>query len=57
MKAQVSVYSQIDPGLIRKANLKPITAMNTYLQSLRKKWGDVPVAVLPEGPLTIPYVA
>ena len=31
--------------------------MNTYLQSLRKKWGDVPVAVLPEGPLTIPYVA
>ena len=25
MKAQVSVYSQIDAGLIRKANLGPIT--------------------------------
>ena len=57
MKAQVSVYSQIDADLIRKTNLEPISDLNTHLRMLREKIGDVPVAVLPEGPLTIPYLA
>jgi nickel-dependent lactate racemase len=56
MKAKVSVFSQITEEEIRRANLEPISEMNFYLQSLRDHLGDVPVAVLPEGPLTIPYL-
>jgi nickel-dependent lactate racemase len=56
MEAQVSVYSQIPAEQIQRANLKPVTDLKTYLQDLRSELGDVPVAVLPEGPLTIPYL-
>jgi hypothetical protein len=56
MKAKVSVYSQIAAAEIRRANLEPIGEMNTYLRDLRQQLGDVPMAVLPEGPLTIPYL-
>jgi nickel-dependent lactate racemase len=56
MKAKVSVYSQIPAGEIRRANLEPVVEMDTYLRDLRDQLGDIPVAVLPEGPLTIPYL-
>ncbi len=57
MKAQVSVYSKIPAEQIRKANLEPVIDLN-YLPSVNyaRKLGDIPVAVLPEGPLTIPYL-
>jgi nickel-dependent lactate racemase len=57
LKAQVSVYSQISMEQIRKANLEPVVDLNAYLQDLRHNLGDIPVAVLPEGPLTIPYIS
>jgi len=56
LKAQVSVYSQIPAEEIRRANLIPIPEMDSYLRDLREKLGEVPIAVLPEGPLTIPYL-
>jgi nickel-dependent lactate racemase len=56
MKAKVSVYSQIQADDIRRANLDPILEMNAYLRDLREHLGDVSVTVLPEGPLTIPYL-
>lgn len=56
MKAQVSVYSQIPAEQIRKASLEPVVDVTSYLNDLRLKFGDIPVAVLPEGPLTIPYL-
>ena len=56
LKAKVSISSQIDAEEIRRANLEPIGKINTYLQALHQKLGDIPVAVLPEGPLTIPYL-
>ena len=56
MKAQVSVYSKIPAKQIRKASLEPVVDLNAYLQELRRKLGDIRVAVLPEGPLTIPYL-
>jgi len=56
LKAQVSVYSQIPTEEIQRANLVPILEMDSYLRDLRDKLGDVPIAVLPEGPLTIPYL-
>jgi nickel-dependent lactate racemase len=56
MKAKVSVYSQISAEQIRKANLNPVIDIHEYLTQIRIKFGDIPVAVLPEGPLTIPYL-
>ena len=55
-KALVSVYSKIPAEQIQKASLEPVVDLNLYLLDLRDKLGDVPVAVLPEGPLTIPYL-
>jgi nickel-dependent lactate racemase len=55
-KAKVSVYSQISAELIRKANLNPVPDIQENLNQKRIKLGDIPVAVLPEGPLTIPYL-
>jgi nickel-dependent lactate racemase len=55
-KAQVVVYSQIPPDLIRKASMEPVPDLNLHLHYLKEKMGDIPVAVLPEGPLTIPYL-
>ncbi len=57
LKAKVSVYSQIAANEIRRASLEPVINLNEYLQILRENLGDIPVAVLPEGPLTIPYLA
>jgi nickel-dependent lactate racemase len=57
LKAQVAVYSQIPKEQIRRAGLKPVTDLNRYLKELHSKLGDVSIAVLPEGPLTIPYLA
>ena len=56
MKARVSVYSQIPTEQIRKANLVPVINIHDYLDQTRIKLGDVPIAVLPEGPLSIPYL-
>jgi len=56
LKAQVAVFSQIPTDQIRRANLEPVENFSTYLKRLRDQLGDVPVAVLPEGPLTIPYL-
>jgi nickel-dependent lactate racemase len=56
LKAQVSVYSQIEGNEIRRANLEPVVDLNVHLQDIRQNFGDVPIAVLPEGPLTIPYI-
>jgi nickel-dependent lactate racemase len=56
IKAQVSVYSKIPAEQIREASLEPVVDLNAYLQELRRKLGDIRAAVLPEGPLTIPYL-
>ena len=56
LKASVSVYSQIPDNEIRRAGLEPISDLTDYLLNIRRDLGDIPVAVLPEGPLTIPYL-
>ncbi len=56
LKSQMSVYSLVRADDIRRANLEPVIDMDAHLQLLRDKLGDIPVAVLPEGPLTIPYL-
>ncbi|MGG1658606.1 nickel-dependent lactate racemase [Brevibacillus sp. NRS-1366] len=55
--ADVHVYSSLSDETIELAMFKPTRNISENLQELRKKYGEeMTVAVLPLGPLTIPYV-
>ncbi|TVY07078.1 nickel-dependent lactate racemase [Paenibacillus cremeus] len=55
--ADVQVYSCLPDEDIERAMLKPVHNIDQALQELKKKYGEqMSVAVLPMGPLTIPYV-
>jgi nickel-dependent lactate racemase len=56
--ARVSVYSTMNPGELRSAGFQPIANLQEYVnETLRKRGNGCRVAVLPDGPLTIPYLA
>lgn len=56
-QARVGLHSQLDPAEVRRAHLEPIADLRAALWAeLRRIGTDSPVAVLPEGPLTIPYL-
>ena len=58
LKARVGLYSQIPAEDVRRAHLEPIEDIAAAVAAERKRLGgDAPVAVLPEGPMTIPYLA
>jgi nickel-dependent lactate racemase len=55
--ADVFVYSTLSEELVNKALFKPTNDIEQTLEELKKKYGKkMTVAVLPLGPLTIPYV-
>jgi len=55
--ADVHVYSCLSDEEVRKAMLIPMSNVTETLQFLRNKYGEeMTVAVMPQGPLTIPYV-
>ncbi len=57
-KARTGLYSELAPDEVRKAHLEPVTDVSARLaEEIRKRGKDVPIAVLPEGPMTIPYLA
>jgi len=57
-RANVSLYSSLDPEVVSGCYMSPVTDLQSAVDSLLLELGpDTPVAVLPEGPLTIPYVA
>ena len=57
-KAQVYLYSALDPATVRNALLTPISDIAVTLQELRQQFGpQARIAVLPEGPQTVPYLA
>lgn len=57
MWANVYVYSSLPAQDIEKMMLKPMDDISAKLRELRKTYGEqMTVAVLPLGPLTIPYV-
>lgn len=57
LKARVGLYSEIPPGQLRAAHLEPVANLDAALRAEIARLGpDTPVAVLPEGPLTIPYL-
>jgi lactate racemase len=57
LKARVGLYSEIPPGEVRAAHLEPIEDIaHAVGEELRRIGQDAPIAVLPEGPMTIPYI-
>jgi len=57
-KANVLVYSSLPDEIIRAAHLTPCHDIRaTVDELLRSKGTDARIAVLPQGPLTIPYLA
>ncbi|SFD38223.1 Nickel-dependent lactate racemase [Bacillus sp. OV194] len=55
--ADVYVYSKLSDEQVKGAILKPTHDIEGTLEELKQKYGqDMTVAVLPLGPLTIPYV-
>jgi lactate racemase len=57
LKARVGLYSELPAEQVRRAHLEPISDLEDTLSSeLQRAGPDATVAVLPEGPMTIPYV-
>ena len=56
-KADVRVYSSLDDDVLQSAHLAPCGDISaTIAEELEKHGPDARVAVLPQGPLTIPYL-
>jgi nickel-dependent lactate racemase len=57
LKARVALYSTLPADDVRRAYLEPISDLNAYIAAAIDRAGkDAPIAVLPEGPQTIPYL-
>jgi len=57
LKAPTGLYSDIPAEEVRRAHLEPVTDITAYISNELKRIGaDAPIAVLPEGPMTIPYL-
>jgi nickel-dependent lactate racemase len=57
LKARVGLFSEMDADEVRRAMIEPVTDIAARLLDELRRRGDVPVAVLPEGPMTIPYLS
>jgi len=58
VKTRVGLYSSIAPEEVRRAHLRPVSDLSDAVAAELDAIGkDSPIAVLPEGPLTIPYLA
>jgi len=57
LKARVGLLSELEARDVRRAHLEPIEDVGAAIaRELDRVGRDAPVAVLPEGPQTIPYV-
>jgi lactate racemase len=58
LKARVGLLSEIPDDEVRRAHLEPVHDVAAAVrEEIRRIGGEAPVAVLPEGPMTIPYLA
>jgi len=58
LKARVGLYSSLPKEDVLRAFLEPVEDPTARLTAELSRLGkDAPVAVLPEGPMTIPYLA
>ena len=56
-RARVGLYSEIPAEDVRSVHLEPISDIAiTISEELERIGEDAPVAVLPEGPMTVPYL-
>ena len=56
-QARVGLYSELSPDEVRRAHLEPVEDLSAaVVAELSRIGSDAPIAVLPEGPLTIPYL-
>ncbi len=56
-KARVALYSEIPPDDVRRVHLEPVADITARIsEELATIGADAPVAVLPEGPMTVPYL-
>jgi nickel-dependent lactate racemase len=56
-RARVLLYSNLPPEAVRAAHLSPCTDISsTVTEELKRLPSDARVAVLPQGPLTVPYL-
>ena len=56
LRASVALKSELAPDEVRRAHLEPIDDITSRIAAELDRRGDVPIAILPEGPLTIPYL-
>ena len=57
MKAEVYLYSGLDPETVHSTHLKPAEDLNQLILKLIDKYGPATrICILPEGPHTIPYL-
>jgi nickel-dependent lactate racemase len=57
VRARAGLYSEIPADEIRRAHVEPVKDVSARLaEELRRVGSDAPIAVLPEGPMTIPYL-
>jgi nickel-dependent lactate racemase len=58
LHASVALYSELSDADVRTAYLEPVTDVAARLaRELERRGADAPIAVLPEGPMTIPYLS
>jgi nickel-dependent lactate racemase len=58
LQARVGLDSDIAPDEVRRAHLEPVSDIAAFIaEELQRVGADTPIAVLPEGPLTIPYLS
>ena len=56
-KAEVYLYSSLEPEMVRHAMLTPTDNIEATLADLLERFGpQARIAVLPEGPQTVPYI-
>jgi nickel-dependent lactate racemase len=57
LKARIGLHSEIPATEVRAAHLEPVDDIaQAVADELQRIGQDAPVAVLPEGPMTIPYI-
>jgi lactate racemase len=58
LRARVALHSELPADDVRRGHLEPVADVERAVAVELERIGrDAPVAVLPEGPMTIPYVA
>ncbi len=58
LQARVALFSELSDADVRRAHLTPVRDLRAALDAEVARLGrDTPIAILPEGPLTIPYLA